>query len=383
MTFLNWLLSRSIWPIFRARGETTTWSERWYGSEDATPVDIWIHTSSIGEITPYATLLNELADRQLIGVTVTSGRGIGLVRERLDTRIQVRALPIPRGPGLSGLVGDWQPKRTILLEAEAWPALIKLALHSGDLAVLGGRIRFPVNRYWRHLARSTDAIAGIWVGSERAARGYLAAGIRPDRVHTGFAAKLIDAAATPLDPRFSDWDASRNQTVVAGSIHPGEAPILASAWTRVLASHPDARLIVVPRHIDRTESIASAFKQNVARWPQTDTVTIISQMGVLAGIYSLGKIALVGGSWVNRGGHTPVEPLLHDASVLMGPYRRNQSDLIGLLPGDFVFEARSPRILSERIIEILSSDVRIDRRSTLVSLSTQMSQTAREALTIG
>ena len=52
-------------------------------------------------------------------------------------------------------------------------------------------------------------------------------------------------------------------------------------------------------------------------------VLIGDVMGSLFDLYGLADIATVGGSFVDVGGHNPIEPAAYGLPVLVGPYQYN------------------------------------------------------------
>lgn len=323
----------TLWPLLRLRGEPTTLRER-TEARPGTPVDIWIHAASLGELAPYHALLAELVSHDLrLGITVTSGRSLAAVRDRFGNFADVRALPLPGSPGFIAMTETWQPRRLVLLEAEAWPPLLRAALAVGaDLVVLGFRGDGARARIWKRVPASR--IRGIHAARDTDLDPLRQIGLPEEILHTGFHPKLIAAQAIAADPAFSAFTRSSGLRIIAGSLHPGDARALAGA-ARILANQRiDAHWLVVPRHVARNAEIAAPFRAaglETATWPAPGEVRIVDRTGVLAGLYALGHVAVVGGSWARRGGHNPAEALMHGIGVVMGPSVRNQAALLDLL----------------------------------------------------
>lgn len=349
-TTVKWA-SRVAWPILRAGGEKTTWRDRWAPGAPTAPVDLWIHTASLGEIAPLTNLIAGLPGP--VGVTVTSGRSLAAVATRLDGIATVRPLPIPRGPGFAALVDAWQPKRLVLLEAEAWPALVDLVPDRiGALAVLGGRMKFPIDRAWRKFfnrPNAVQALRGVWVGDHETRQNYLDCGCPASALHTGYRPKLVHVEPAHADDGFRLWRDGKGLRLVAGSIHPDEVNVLLAAWRAIAAKDAEARMLIVPRHPERGADIAAKFKQAQVQaelWPALGQVTVVSSYGVLAGLYELADVAIVGGSWNGKGGHNPVEAAVHGITVVMGPSIDNQQDLFDIGGGQIVIAADAAELVA-------------------------------------
>ena len=58
------------------------------------------------------------------------------------------------------------------------------------------------------------------------------------------------------------------------------------------------------------------------------SVLIGDVMGSLFDLYGLADIATVGGSFVDVGGHNPIEPAAYGLPILVGPYQYNFSEVM-------------------------------------------------------
>lgn len=381
------LAGRAAWPFVRAAGDETRWIDRWHGAPVRTPVSTWIHTASLGEVAPLADLIEELAAQQTVGITVTSGRSFRAVADRFVDLADVRPLPAPASPARARLLATWGRGRLIFLEAELWPGLAAgVARAGGEVAVLAGRLGPARRLLLAALLRMSPLegqIAGVWAVDEEEAREYGRAGVPAEQVRGGFLAKLLRTAPAPVPAGFPSWRREGHLHVVAGSVHPGEA----SALVAGLDAHNDrpVRLLVIPRHLQRTEELAAALAaagHPPARWPATGPVTLVEEYGVLAGLYGLADVAMVGGSWVPHGGHNPVEAIAHGVPVVMGPHHGNQRRLLETLPAAAVTVDVLPGELSSRMAELtrMSEETRRGWQRELERLQGRMTAMAREAL---
>jgi len=123
-----------------------------------------------------------------------------------------------------------------------------------------------------------------------------------------------------------------------------------SAHRDVLQSHPDALLIVVPRHPERFGSVFELTRQqgfsSVRRSTgdpvtQATSVLVGDTMGELLFLYALANIAFVGGSLVPNGGHNLLEPAALDKPVLSGPHLFNFLEIAAMLRGAGALEEAS------------------------------------------
>jgi 3-deoxy-D-manno-octulosonic-acid transferase len=129
-------------------------------------------------------------------------------------------------------------------------------------------------------------------------------------------------------------------TMVAGSTWPGDEAVLLDAFHRLHASHPPARLILVPH--EPTASHLLAVEQAAARRGLPPPVRLsaaqapaplllVDRLGVLATLYGAGTMAYVGGGYGRAGLHSVLEPAGWGIPVAFGPRWRESRDAALLL----------------------------------------------------
>ncbi|WP_155516044.1 glycosyltransferase, partial [Pseudomonas coronafaciens] len=136
------------------------------------------------------------------------------------------------------------------------------------------------------------------------------------------------------------WQAAQRPVWIAASTHEGEDEIALAAHRRLLATHPDALLILVPRHPERFDSVDALCNQQgfvTVRRSSAQVVTpevsvlMGDTMGELLFLYALADIAFVGGSLVPNGGHNLLEPAALTKPVLSGPHLFNFLEIAAML----------------------------------------------------
>ena len=130
---------------------------------------------------------------------------------------------------------------------------------------------------------------------------------------------------------------------VAGSTHPGEERIILNTYKKLLDEFPNLRLLIAPRHPERTpeiENLIHKFGFRVIRISQLDrktqrlqdhkTVFLLDTIGELSSFYSVADIVFVGGSLIKKGGQNILEPAYFSKPILFGPYMFNFRDMSDL-----------------------------------------------------
>jgi 3-deoxy-D-manno-octulosonic-acid transferase len=113
--------------------------------------------------------------------------------------------------------------------------------------------------------------------------------------------------------------------LIAGSTHRGEEEIIRACFVRLRSRYTSLQLIVVPRHPQRASEVVALFQRDDARaalasaLDRPQAVVVVDRMGYLSRLYALADVAVIGGSFVRKGGQNPIEPAACGKPVLFGP----------------------------------------------------------------
>jgi 3-deoxy-D-manno-octulosonic-acid transferase len=123
--------------------------------------------------------------------------------------------------------------------------------------------------------------------------------------------------------------------LLAAGTHEGEDEIVAEAHRRLRGQVQGLATVIAPRHPDRGPAIAemlaaqgiAATRRALGELPGPECEFYIADtLGELGMLYRLARVAFVGGSLVDRGGHNPIEAVRQGAVVLTGPHWQNFAD---------------------------------------------------------
>jgi 3-deoxy-D-manno-octulosonic-acid transferase len=205
---------------------------------------------------------------------------------------------------------------------------------------------------------------GIVIGAQTAADAerFRAIGAAEGRVQvTGnvkFDLEIPPAAIAEGQAFRTRWAAAR-RTWIAGSTHEGEEEAALAAHALVRERHPDALLILVPRHPQRFEAVRALLRRRGVAFTQRsagtgpaagDAVFLVDTLGELQLFYAAADVAFVGGSLVPVGGHNLLEPAVLGLPMLSGPHTQNAQDVAELLQRSGALRiVRSREDLAQRV----------------------------------
>ena len=281
---------------------------------------------------------------------VTTATPAGRARARaLYPSATVRYAPID----LPGAVGRFfarnRPLACVVLETELWPALYRAAARRHiPIFLASARLSVrSVNRYRRVGRFAREVLAGVTVAAQTTddAERFVAIGADPSLVTVAGNLKFDYTPAASVIDESRAWRAALSEqrpVWVAGSTHAGEEDAVLAAHTTLLRTHPDALLLLVPRHPPRFAAVEAALAQT--GWPYAvrrqrgalpdtagSSVLLLATLGELECAYAAGDVAFVGGTLVPVGGHNLLEPAAVGRPVLFGPSHTTAREMAQVL----------------------------------------------------
>lgn len=341
------------WRCVGEAGYRRGWTQRLGLSRapDYRTAPLWIHAASVGEVRALAPLINQLTNanpEEELLITTTTPTGGEQVRYLFADRVHHAYLPLDLPWAVSNFLKRHRPRAGLLMELELWPNLLCGAATRGiPMMLINARLsarsahRYKILKPLLKPALAT--LSGIAAQSEEDANRFQELYNKPDGIVVMGNLKFDQ----PLSDRVRDDGRRLREKLgvhrpvwIAASTRDGEETLILDAHKQVIQNHPEALLILVPRHPQRFNRVADLISQtnmSAARFSQCDAPSSSIQvwlgdvMGQLIPLYACTDIAFVGGSLLPFGGHNPLEPAALGIPVIMGPSDHNFSEASALL----------------------------------------------------
>jgi 3-deoxy-D-manno-octulosonic-acid transferase len=297
---------------------------------------VWVHAVSVGEVKASRPLVREL-QRRAPGVPLVLSTSTPTGFETAVAAfpgLYVFHAPLDFAPVVRRVLRALRPRLLVLVELEAWPALLRLSDEAGvPRAVVNGRITagsFRNYRRWSWWLPEFDRLDLVAAQDATYAQRFEELGVPRARIHvTGNLKHAAADGAAPADVAGLAAELGlRGPVFVAGSTHAGEDEAALEAW-RAAGGAQAARFVLVPRHVTRVPDIRRALErmgasvalrsEARAAGPAAD-VLLVDRMGELEAFFGLATVVFLGGSLVPVGGHNVLEPAAASRPVLVGPH---------------------------------------------------------------
>lgn len=323
------------------------WSERTARQpfELAQRDGILIHCVSVGETVAAQSFIKQIiAAYPQLPITLSSmtPTARALAQKLFGDEVFHVYLPIDTRSAMQRFVSGLQPRYVIILETELWPNfLAELKRRQIPCALVNARLSersaqgyhkygWLIGEPWLQLdyiatqdSATTTRVLELRVDSNKiATMGNLKYDFQAPSSTLEAGAALKQQWQRPI------W--------VAASTHAGEDEQLLEAHKKVLMRHPDALLILVPRHPERFNQVAKLIESSGLRSCRRSTDGSVSaqhhillgdSMGELILWYATSHAAFIGGSLIERGGHNPLEAIATQTPVISGSHIFNFTEV--------------------------------------------------------
>ena len=289
---------------------------------------VWFHVCSLGEARALKPILEHIKDSDVKITTVTQTGQEEAKKYNADVRYLPYELFLPL----------WIKKQKILvvLEAEFWYMLFVAAAAKGTKVVLlNARISDKSAKKYLQFAwfykKLLSHVEVIYAQSEVDKNRFLALGAKNIEV-------IGNIKLSQKIEKTKNYNKPKQETIVAGSTHDGEEKSIVKAFVEYI-KQSDAKLIVVPRHPERFDSVYDmmseyAYKNSLtlSRFSSSANfeadMVLVDAMGELNNIYAISDIAILGGAFKDDvGGHNPLEPAFFGCKIITGKHFFHQKEL--------------------------------------------------------
>ncbi|MBM6551220.1 3-deoxy-D-manno-octulosonic acid transferase [Marinomonas ostreistagni] len=340
--------------------------------------DLWLHCASVGEVLAAKALIEQWLKAHPEGrllVTTVTPTGEAQLQKSFAGRVEHRYLPLDHNTCVKRALRSLNCPQLAIIETELWPNLLQQAKAQGMIIqVINARLsQRSADRYGKFSLVSKPLMAlpdRFLAHAEADAERFKALGAKDVPVVGNI---KFDVSA-PDDPEVLKWQAhlapQKEFVWIAASTHEGEDEQFLEAHKTLQQQVPEAKLILVPRHPERFDSVYERCQQagfSTARrsenafeqWSQAD-VLLGDSMGEMMRYFAMADVAFVAGSMIERGGHNPIEPAVLAKPIIVGEHTFNFADITESLVRDQgACRVHSVEELVQQLLMLVNADQRL------------------------
>ena len=314
---------------------------------------VWIHAVSVGEMLVALQFAKEIRaknDNASFVFSTNTSTGHALAKLRKHEKDSVIYYPVDFAWAVKRALTAINPRALLLVENEVWPNMVRQCVkrHIPVYLVNGRLSERSAQGYslFQKLYSSTcGLLSGVYMQSSADAQRMIELGV-PNEIVKVYGSAKYDNASGSVNEN-SDISlllksmglGTTHPLLVGGSTWPGEEAVLVRILNALQVHHPDVRLVVVPRHMERavdaSRDIAESGGHPMLRSdlkgkviPGPKDVLIVNTTGELADVYGAADVIFVGKSLLARGGQNMIEPAAMGKAVVVGPHMENFESML-------------------------------------------------------
>lgn len=322
--------------------------------EDEPKNVVYVHAVSVGEVLIALKLIDKwllLHPEEKFVLAATTATGHEVARKRLGegpgANLRVVYSPLDFGFMVRSVFRRFQPKQIILVESEVWPNFVRIAQKKKiPVSIVNARLSERSEARFRRFKILVQPIFAmldrVCAQNTGDARRFASLGIAAERIHCVGSIKF-DPSGGALPKKREEFQelidvfGHRRKIVLAVSTHYGEEKFIGEAFLKSGAAENNL-LMVVPRHSERRNEVVGdmeflgfeAILKTDFHPPSSERPPcfIVDTTGELRDWTAHADLAVIGKSFLGKGGQNPVEAIMAGVPVLCGENMGNFEPLV-------------------------------------------------------
>ncbi|POB87951.1 lipid IV(A) 3-deoxy-D-manno-octulosonic acid transferase [Vibrio vulnificus] len=359
-----------LWYLYRSKPNKPKFGKRWKEHFGITPTldgqnqPLWIHAVSVGEslaAIPLIKAIKEKTPDQVIVVTTTTSTGAEQIA-KLGNLVEHRYMPIDFAFAVRGFLKAINPTKMLIIETELWPNTLA-TVHKANIPIIVVNARLSEKSQQNYAKVQPlfnlihPCLSKVLCQSQADANRFAKLGIPTNKLSVTGSIKFDIHISDEIKHQGAELRTLLGQqrpVWIAASTHRGEDEQVLDAHRQVLETHPNALLILVPRHPERFDSVFELCQTQgfeTVRRTQANIIADSTQvylgdtMGEMLLLLGAADVCFMGGSLVGDkvGGHNVLEPAALGVPVIIGPSYYN-------------FKEITEELLAENCISVNTAD---------------------------
>ena len=311
---------------------------------------ILIHMSSVGEFNLSRELIDRLilkGENVILSIMTDTGKAATEKVYGNNENVTIFYFPLDDYVCLVNLFKTYKIKKTVIIETEIWPNLYSVASEKSELYIINGRLTekkmksyLKIKGFIKKLLNKAEK---IMVQSDEDRKRYVSLGLTDEKVkvykNLKYSIKYEKISEEAEEKYIRNNIQKDKKIIVCGSTRPGEEKIWLEVFKEI-SEEKEYQLVLVPRHLDRIDEVINEIHQvfpkgenskisySLMSEDKKTDILVVDKMGVLRDFYQLADFVFVGGTLVDIGGHSILEPLYYGKKPIIGNYYQNIAEIV-------------------------------------------------------
>ncbi|MDA9562609.1 3-deoxy-D-manno-octulosonic acid transferase [Candidatus Pelagibacter bacterium] len=346
---------------------------------------IWFHAVSVGELLSIIPIIKVLEKKKYISqILVTSST---LSSAKLFTKFNFKKtihqfFPIDNDYFTNKFIRYWKPKLAIFVDSEIWPNMLaNLKRKKIQKVLLNARISHNSFKKWNLLksfSKLVFANIDYFFPQNLETKKFLKK-LNVKKIKSLGNLKFINASDYKLKLNTNLKKISKKKIFCAASTHEGEEKICVEIYYKLQKKYKDLLLIIIPRHINRSEKIIKLLKEynmkyqlhsKNEKFDNRTNAYIVDTYGETEIFFKISSHVLMGKSITKDGGQNPLEAARNNCVIFHGPKVSNFTEIYEFLnQKKIAFKIKNTRSLYKALSKSFKKKVNKKSKNKLNRIS--------------
>ena len=364
------MVARIVFKSFKDKDYRLNFSQRFgiYNNIRSLDNPIWFHAVSLGEVISSKKIVSKILEHNEVILSVSTPTGLREAKKIYGDKLVVIYSPWDFLLFINSFYKKFNPIALVIFETEIWPSMIHISSKK-NIPIVLSNARLSESSFYRYrrlkffILHTFKKFSLILAQSNQHVHRFESMGVNKNKI------KKVGSVKFDSDSKDSKPDElirRSDNLILAASTHIGEDEIIAETFVKLKENFKNLRLVLVPRHPERSDSVLKIFEENGIKsevcsrfLPEDNTndVVIINSIGILNNLYRNATISFVGGSLLKKyGGHNIVEPATNKCPFIVGPFMKNFEEVINLFKTqDACIQLSNSNEFYDKIKELLNN----------------------------
>ena len=332
---------------------------------------LWFHGASVGELQSIVPLLERLEKNKIIKQILVTSNTLSsskIVKNFKLKKVIHQFFPIDTNFHSKKFIEYWKPSLVFFIDSEIWPNMINnLNRKNVSINLINARITKKTFKRWSLFPTFSKKIFtkfNLCLSASTESQSFCKKlGIQRPKFYGNLKFSQSENESIFLKKGVQKLIKAR-KVWCASSTHETEEKLCGLIHKELKKKYKDLLTIIIPRHIDRTNSVKDELeninlkvhthKSNKKIDKEID-IYLVDVYGLTKSFFNISKNIFLGGSIINHGGQNPLEATRYGCNVIHGPHVSNFKEVYSFLKKNKVSYKISNQSEMLKVLKILFS----------------------------
>ncbi|MDC3131378.1 hypothetical protein OA492_00535 [Pelagibacteraceae bacterium] len=286
---------------------------------------IWIHAASIGEFKSSELIINKYHSNFHILITTTTKSSAEYINKFYKDKILHQYIPFDISIWCSRFLNNWKPNLVLWIESDIWPNMLnQIKKRNINCLFINARVSPKSFNKWKYIKNLYSSSLRTFIKIFAQSQNDLMRIKKLTKLKIEYIGNMKLSKNKNVDINRINEDKNKYAVMLISS-HENEEELVIKQIVSII-KNKKLKLYIAPRHPERISEIIEILNKYNLEYSLESTnniinnvpVTIIDSFGKLNKYFQMSQLVILGGSFVNKGGHNPLEPANYKCAIISG-----------------------------------------------------------------